>query len=303
MFDMNAIIAGGLKVKADPKLADRRLLQFVRESEVIKRADRNLSLGERRMVWTNVDGAISDFVRTLCRLVDPEHAAAIEKARADGRITKVQQIYLQFYLLLEVHKLDLDTMVHMLSQHHRMVPGVGDLREKLMQMGIMLGAITNGIDRFLRDALRSQAFWISVFGNRLHRDFDGSFWLELVHDADGFLDKGQILRQAFEQHAVVPWACIGDGPSDVSMAQEVNRLGGLVLTCGDCSPLTEWCKANLKDGDFIVYTPEQGFTREIVGEILKENNRSAEALERRQAALAEMRQRSQRAREVAAAAS
>jgi len=220
------------------------------------------------IVWTNVDGAIADCLETIGRMCAQEEFAFINQMVAEEKVTKAHELWLKFHVLLVEKKLEFDALVDLLAGNHELIDGVFPLQEKLLQRGIVLVAITNGVERFLRKALEKHHFVMPLLGNDIFFDDDGSFQgLKLIH-GPGWLDKGRIIETVAKTFTIQPLACIGNGPSDISMARATIGLGGTVVSRGTNSPLSQWCHANLKPEQFLQYTGEHGL-RGWVSEIVR----------------------------------
>jgi hypothetical protein len=186
----------------------------------------------RKIVFANMDDVLCGNLVRAALMVANVDTKAVDQARSEGKITKAHQVF----------------------------PGVFKMRERFTQIGVGIMAISNGMGSFLQAALdRHHRLEIPIFAQDLVFE-DGAYWgLELVH-GEGMIDKGEIVNLAASRHRVQPVACIGDGPSDIPMAEAVFKHGGFIVSCGEKSPLTLWCREhNLVEGqDFLVYDKKGG---------------------------------------------
>jgi len=248
-----------LRVSADPGQVIKNAL--ARSSYIV--AGRFGVPPSAKIVLAKLDGAICDQLTLIANLVAPEESAIIDTARKSGEIDKAQQIYLHFYVLLKIRRLDMKTLTEMVAKNFAPYPGVHALREKLLQIGVGLVAVSNGMGVFLREALKHNHLDLPVICNELVFASDGQFEaIEVVHDPAKLVDQARVVQTLRELGAVTV-GCIGDGPSDIAMAKEVSDHGGHVLSCGAHSPLTEWCQQHLMAAGFNVYERSYGFTKKV----------------------------------------
>ncbi len=260
-----------------PQADTVKIGQFITQVRTFLRTHRSYN-SPRGVVWTNVDGAIANCLETVGRLVAKDEFAFINQLVAEGQIRKAHELWLKFYVLLVEKNLDLDALTQLLTENHKFVSGVHRLQERLLQQGIVLVAIANGPELFLRKALETHAFDMPIFGNELVFDADRVYWgLELVQGPE-WIDKGQVISAiAAKDSSLKPLACIGNGPSDVSMAEATNKFGGVVVSRGAKSPLTLWCNEHLP-GKFLQYNGTTGLgsiSPEIVARCLNPEVRAA----------------------------
>jgi len=216
-----------------------------------------------KIVLAKMDGAICDELTSIAELVAPVESKIINEARKRGQIDKARQIYLHFHVLLKIHGLDMETLTRMIAERFSLFPSVTALKERLVQRGVGMVAVSNGMGVFLRAALKMHHLDLPVICNELVFDEGGGFAaIEVLHDPVKLIDQGQVFQTLKELGAVIV-GCIGDGPSDIPMAREVSTHGGYVLSCGARSPLTGWCKEHLSKGDYGVYERSVGFVKDV----------------------------------------
>jgi hypothetical protein len=219
----------------------------------------------RKIVFANMDDVLCGNLVRAALMVANVDTMAVDQARSEGKITKAQQVWCHFHGLLAERGLDLPELVANVVRDHQVFPGVFKMRERFTQIGVGIMAISNGMGSFLQAALdRHHRLEIPIFAQDLVFE-DGAYWgLELVH-GEGMIDKGEIVNLAASRHRVQPVACIGDGPSDIPMAEAVVKHGGFVVSCGEKSPLTLWCREHeLVEGkDFLVYDKKGGLHPEM----------------------------------------
>jgi phosphoserine phosphatase len=227
----------------------------------------------RRLVFANMDDVLCDNLLRAALMVANVDTLAVDEARADRRITKAHQVWCHFHGLLAEREVNLQELVNNVVRDHNVFPGVFKFRERLTQVGVGLVAISNGMGSFLQSALdRHHRLEVPIFANELVFQ-EGAYWgLELVHGED-MINKGEIVNIAAGRHHVQPVACIGDGESDIPMAEAVVTHGGFVVSCGDKSPLTLWCRDGQPKGkrghvlvegqDFLVYDKKGGLNPEM----------------------------------------
>jgi 2-hydroxy-3-keto-5-methylthiopentenyl-1-phosphate phosphatase len=219
----------------------------------------------RKIVFANMDDVLCQNLGKAACMVAKVDTEAVDQARADGKISKAEQVWHHFRGLLVERGLDLPKLVENVVRDHQVFPGVFKMRERFTQIGVGMMAISNGMESFLQAALeRHHRLEIPIFAQDLLFE-EGAYWgLELVH-GQGMIDKGEIVNLAASRHRVQPVACIGDGVSDIPMAQAVYNHGGFIVSCGEKSPLTLWCREhNLVEGkDFLVYDRKGGLHPEM----------------------------------------
>jgi hypothetical protein len=247
------------RFRVDPANANARVRRLVSQSRDFI-AKRGFVGNPNGIVWTNVDGTISDCLEAIGSKIASREFAWINGLRADGVITKAYQLWLKYHVLLVEKNVGLAELTKGLTKDHQMIGGAYRLKEKLLQHRIATVAITNDVEEVVREALEQHYhFELPVFGNGLWLEEDGAFTgLDLVHGAD-WIDKGAVVSAVSgNEFKIKTLGCIGNGPSDITMARETARLGGLVLTRGRKSPLTQWCEESLPSDQFVIFTGDQG---------------------------------------------
>ena len=205
---------------------------------------------QRAAVFVNLDGGLCDSLLRTSLMVRKVSTLRIDEARERGEITKARQIWLHFHELLGgEHPVDLAQLIKNIVREYRVYPGIFKTRDDCREIGVGMIGVTNATETFLKEAIAGngnlRGFDIPHFANNLIFAPGGAFWgLEIAASSESMIDKGAIVRQCASKHNVRPMAAVGDGVSDISMAEAVLEFGGIVVACGVLSPLAEWCHAN-----------------------------------------------------------
>src|SRR5271156_2913702 len=204
----------------------------------------------RRMVYANLDGGLCDSLLRVSLMVSEVNTKEIDEARERGEITKAAQVWLHFHELLVNRKLSLPGLIKDIAEKYRVYPGIFKTYGHLLSQGVGVATVTNATKMFLEAAIGAhphlRGFPAPLFANDLIFEA-GDFWgLKVAASSEEMIAKGDIVRRAYELHGVLPVGCIGDGRSDIGMAEamlEINSAG-IIVACGIHSLLAEWCREN-----------------------------------------------------------